>query len=185
MHKFVWPRRAPKVNRLPPRKELKSLLFLESPNPQPTLPGMTSFASKVPFPIWEFYFDICEWRILPARAWTPALMLHLTNPCAKQKVLSLTKQKCKIYKTKSLGIYITSFSKTDSDLNIYHFVVWSNFSLFLNTQLITFSSSQAKFFLHLLCSFFHSFIMWLNLSSLWSHNLHLLFRCVLSIFSLI
>ena len=21
-----------------------------------------------------FYFDICEWRILPARAWTPALM---------------------------------------------------------------------------------------------------------------
>ena len=34
-------------------------------------------------------------------------MLHLTNPCAKQKVLSLTKPKGKIYKTKSLGNYIT------------------------------------------------------------------------------
>ena len=63
----------------------------------------------VPFPIWGFYFDICEWHILPACAcaWTPALMLHLTNPCAKRKVLSLTKPKGKIYKTKSLGYYIT------------------------------------------------------------------------------
>ena len=34
-------------------------------------------------------------------------MLHLTNPCAKQMVLSLTKPKGKIYKTKSLGHYIT------------------------------------------------------------------------------
>ena len=33
--------------------------------------------------------------------------LHLTNPCAKRKVLSLTKPKGKIYKTKSLGHYIT------------------------------------------------------------------------------
>ena len=34
-------------------------------------------------------------------------MLHLTNPCAKWKVLSLTKPEGKIYKTKSLGYYIT------------------------------------------------------------------------------
>ena len=34
--------------------------------------------------------------------------LHQTNPCAKQKVLSLTKPKAKIYKTKSLGHYITT-----------------------------------------------------------------------------
>ena len=33
--------------------------------------------------------------------------LHLTNPCTKRKVLSLTKPKGKIYKTKSLGHYIT------------------------------------------------------------------------------
>ena len=33
--------------------------------------------------------------------------LHLTNPCIKRKVLSLTKPKGKIYKTKSLRHYIT------------------------------------------------------------------------------
>ena len=103
-HKFVWPRRAPKVNLLLPRQELNSLLFLKSQNPQPMLPGMTSF------PIWEFYFDVCESRILPARAWTPALMLHLTKLCTKRKVLSLTKPKGKIYKTKSLSHYITKLS---------------------------------------------------------------------------
>ena len=44
-------------------------------------------------------------------AWTPVLMLHLTNPCTKQKVLSQTKPKGKIYKTKSLGHYITTVSQ--------------------------------------------------------------------------
>ena len=61
----------------------------------------------VSIPIWDFYFDVSEWHILSARAWTPALMLHLTYPCDKRKVLSLTKPKGKIYKTKSLGSYIT------------------------------------------------------------------------------
>ena len=36
-------------------------------------------------PTWDFYFDISRWHILSARAWTPALMLRLTNPCAKPK----------------------------------------------------------------------------------------------------
>ena len=61
----------------------------------------------VPIPIWDFYLDISEWQILSASAWTPALMFHLTNPCAKRKVLILTKLKGKIYKTKSLRHYIT------------------------------------------------------------------------------
>ena len=54
------------------------------------------------------YLGFLFWHILPARAWTPALMLHLTNPCAERNVLSLSKPKGKIYKTKSLGHYITS-----------------------------------------------------------------------------
>ena len=61
----------------------------------------------VPISIWDFYFDISQWHILSARAWTSALMLHLTNPCAKRKALTLTKPKGKIYKTKSLRHYIT------------------------------------------------------------------------------
>ena len=42
---------------------------------------MTSFISPGHIPIWDFYFDISEWHILPTHAWTPALMLHLTNTC--------------------------------------------------------------------------------------------------------
>ena len=72
---------------------------------------MTSFTNLVLFSIWHFYFDISEWHILPARAWTSALMLHLTNTCANRKVLSLTTPKGKIYKTISLGHYITSTDK--------------------------------------------------------------------------
>ena len=59
---------------------------------RPSFRCMTSFTS----PIWDFYFDISEWHILPACAWTPVLLLHLTNPCAKRKVLSLTKPKGKM-----------------------------------------------------------------------------------------
>ena len=71
----------------------------------PKYPGPNSYLG--------FYFNICEWCILSARASTPALMLHLTNPCAKRKVLSLTKPKGKIYKTKSLRNYITN------QINVY------------------------------------------------------------------
>ena len=60
----------------------------------------------ISIPVWDFYFDISEWHILSTRAWTPALMFHLTNPCAKRKVRTLTKPKGKIYKTKSLRNYI-------------------------------------------------------------------------------
>ena len=80
----------------------------------------------VPNPIWDFYFEISEWYILSARAWTPALMLHLTNPCDKRKVLSLTKPKGKMYKTKSHGHYITAWHDDDIYIYIYssmHFII--------------------------------------------------------------
>ena len=35
---------------------------------------MTSLTSLVTIPIWDFYFDISEWHILSACAWTPALL---------------------------------------------------------------------------------------------------------------
>ena len=85
-----------------------TLTFVQSPKSSAHASGAWRHSHPpVTITIWDFYFDFCEWHILPARAWTPALMLHLTNPCAKWKVLSLTKSKGKIYKTKSLGHYIT------------------------------------------------------------------------------
>ena len=43
-------------------------------------------------PIWGFYCDICDYDILPVRAWTPALMSAPTHALSR-KVLSLTKPK--------------------------------------------------------------------------------------------
>ena len=108
VHKVVWPQRAPKVNLLLPRQELNWLLFLKSQKSSAHASGAWHHPHPlVPIPIWDFYFDISEWHILSVHAWTPVLMLHPTNPCAKRKVLSLTKLKGKIYKMKSLHHYIT------------------------------------------------------------------------------
>ena len=51
-------------------------------NPQPSLPGITSFTSQVLFPIRGFYYNICDCHILPAQAWTPALNV-CPYPCTK------------------------------------------------------------------------------------------------------
>ena len=49
--------------------------------------------------------------------------LHRTNPCAKRKVLSLTKPKGKIYKTKSLGNYITVCFSLQTNAAIIRIIV--------------------------------------------------------------
>ena len=46
--------------------------------------------------------------------------LHLTNSCAKRKVLSLTKPKGRIYKTKSLGHYITQLTWKEELSKSFH-----------------------------------------------------------------
>ena len=101
-YKFVWPRQALNLDSLVRRQELNLLLFFKSPKSSAHASGAWLHPHLlVTIPILDFYFDISEWHILSA------LMLHLTNPCAKRKVLSLTKPKGKIYKTKFLRNYIT------------------------------------------------------------------------------
>ena len=122
------PRRAPKVNRLPRTLKLNLLTFLKSPKSSAHASGAWRHSHpSVIIPFWDFYFDICEWHIIPAHAWTPALMLHLTNPCAKRKVVSLTKPKGKIYKTKSLGHYITSEKGVQSLIIIMLCIITCNY----------------------------------------------------------
>ena len=60
---------------------------------------------RIPFPIWGFYCDICDCHTRPACAWTPVLNVctELTHALS-WKVLSLTKLKGKIYKTKNDNI---------------------------------------------------------------------------------
>ena len=58
--------------------------------------------------------------------------LHLTNPCTKRKVLSLTKPKSKIYKTKSHGHYITHlwYSIIEWELSIKFFFLSSFLTMY-------------------------------------------------------
>ena len=78
-------------------------LFKIPPNPPRALPVHDVIHIPKEFLFWHLGMT----HPPRARAWTPALMLPLTNPCVKRKVLSLTKPKGKIYKTKSLGHYFT------------------------------------------------------------------------------
>ena len=79
---------------------------------------------------------------------------------------------------KSYRSLFESFSRIGAGLCIYHLFVWSNWN-FLHI-------SQSCLALYSFCAnLLHSFIMWLIVSSLSPHSLHLLFCCVLSILALI
>ena len=80
-HKDVWPRPALK-SRLS-RSEVGTQLIAFSQISAHASCEWRHPNTLVPIPIWGFYFDISELHILSARAWTPALMLHLTNPCER------------------------------------------------------------------------------------------------------
>ena len=103
--KLISPRRAPKINlpRLSPK--LNYCFFFKSPTSS-ALPGMTSFTSPVPFSSLGFLLWHL-WLSHPPHACinTCTQLTHaLTNPCTKRKVLSLTKPKGNIYKTKNDNI---------------------------------------------------------------------------------
>ena len=73
--KVVWPRPALNLDSLVRRQEFNSPLFLKSQKSSAHVSGVWRHSHPlVSFFYLRFYFDICEWRILPARAWTPALM---------------------------------------------------------------------------------------------------------------
>ena len=96
-----WSRRGETKNQLPSASvESKLIAFFQISKSSAPLPGMASFSSPVQFPIWGFYCHICDCQILPARVNTCTQCVHLTNPCTKRKVLSRTKPKGMIYKTK-------------------------------------------------------------------------------------
>ena len=79
-----------------------------------------------------------------------------------------------------------SFSRTDAGLCIYHLLVWSNLN-FLHISLCITLATQSCLVLYYFCAnLLHSLIiMWLIVSSLSPHSLHLLFCWDLSILSLI
>ena len=84
--KFVWPLRTPKVDtfRSVSSSQLNSLTFSKSPKSSVHFRCVTSSALSSPVSHLG-YWDISEWHVRStrARAWTPALMLHQSNPCTE------------------------------------------------------------------------------------------------------
>ena len=85
-HKFAWPRPALDLDSLVRRQELNSLLFLKSPNPQPTLP--VGDVTHIP---WSQLLSgifilrpVNDTSYIRAREHLRSC-LHLTNPCTELK----------------------------------------------------------------------------------------------------
>ena len=105
------------------------------------------------------------------------LLLTITRPGRLAEI------KWSVCISKSQRSLCVSFSRTDVGLFIYHLVVRSNFGFLHNSLWISFAT-QLYLVLYTFCANLqHSLIMWLIVSSPSPHNLHLLFCCVLSIFT--
>ena len=98
-----------KVNLLPPRQNSTNSFFKSSQILRARFRCMKSFT----YP-WSYFLSgifivtYVNDTSSPHAHQHLRSSLHLTNPCAKRKVLSLTKPQCRIYKTKSPSHYITT-----------------------------------------------------------------------------
>ena len=87
--------------------------------------------------------------------------------------------------SRSQWILCVPFSKIDSTLSIYHLFARLRLNFLHSFQLIIFSTQSCVVLYSFTANLVHSVIIWLIISSLSPHNLHLLFCCVLSIFALL
>ena len=97
----------------------------------------------------------------------------------------LTEMKWSVCMLKSYRSSCVSFPRTDAELCIYHLFLWSNSKFLHNSQWITLPTQSCLVLYSFWANLLHSLIMWLMVSSLSPHNLHLFFCCVLSILALI
>ena len=70
-----------------------------------------------------------------------------------------------------------SFSRTGSGLCIYHLLAWSNLNFLHISQSIVLPTHSCLALYSFCANLLHSLIMWLMVSSLSPHSLHLLFCC--------
>ena len=80
--------------------------------------------------------------------------------------------------SKSYRNLCVSFSRTDAGLSIYHLFIWSNLNFLHISQGITLPAHSCLVLYSFFANLLHSLIMWLMVSSLSPHSLHLLFCCI-------
>ena len=95
----------------------------------------------------------------------------------------LAKIRWSICISKSQWILWFSFFRMDSGLCIYYLALWSKFNFLHSFQGITFPTQLCLVLYSFCTSLLHS-LTWLTILSLSPHKLHLLFCCILSIFTL-
>ena len=78
-----------------------------------------------------------------------------------------------------------AFSRTGAGLCIYHFFVWSNLNFLHISQWIILPTRSCLALYSFCANLLHSLIMWLIVSSLSPHSLHVLLCCVLSMIWLV
>ena len=102
---LAWLRKA-KVNRLLPRRYSTQLTdFFKSHKILRGLP----VHDVIPISLSVIFIltSLNDTSAPRARLWAPAFMLHRANPCTEPRNSQPNKTKSKIYKTKSLGHYVT------------------------------------------------------------------------------
>ena len=97
----------------------------------------------------------------------------------------LAEMRWSVCMSKSHRSLCVSFSRTGAGLCIYHLFVWSNLNFLHISQWITLPTQSCLVLYSFCANLLHSLIMWLMVSSLSPHRLHLLFCWVLSILALI
>ena len=89
---------------------------------------------------------------------------------------------CMLKSNRSLCV---AFSRKGAGLCIYHLLVWSNLNFFHISQLITLPTQSCLALYSLCANLLHSPTIWLMVSFLSPHSLHLLFCWILTILALI
>ena len=97
----------------------------------------------------------------------------------------LSKIRWSVCMLKSHRSLCVSFSRTGAELCIYHLLVRSNLNFLHISQWITLPTQSCLVLYSFCANLLHSLFMWLIVSSLSPHSLHLVFCWVLSILALI
>ena len=131
---------------------------------------------------FAYYFRFILWSARTAKSTIFHIFFFLLIIISSGLLAGIRWSVCMLKPHRSLCV---SFSRSDAVLCIYHLLVLLNLS-FLHISLWITLPTQSCLALYSFCAnLLHSLIMWLIVSSLSLHSLHLLFSCVLSILALI
>ena len=134
------------------------------------------FSSKVKvlislFTFFQFYSVVCRDSKVDNFANFLFLLIIIRSSLLAEMMGS-------VYISKSQRRLCVSFSKTGAELCIYHLLAWSNLNFLHISQWIILPTQSCLVLYSFCVNLLHSLIMWLMVSSLSPHSLHLLFCCV-------